>query len=242
MVRNSILCSIVLVIATVVVAGCGGREFNGPIGTANVIEQEKVNEYIVQYEDVLDIKFFYNKELNERVKVRPDGKISLQLIDEVEVVGLTPVELDQLLTEKYSAILKKPEVSVIVQEVAIKRIFVGGEVNRPGVVPWKWGTTPLMAVFTSGGFKESAYPASVVIISKGSDNRPVVRQVNLEVMSQDSSNPQNDVILRPFDIVYVPKSKIATANKFVKQYIKDMIPVNLNTGFTYSIVEDKDKN
>lgn len=201
--------------------------------------EETKKEYILQSGDVIDIKFFYNPELDELVIIRPDGRISLQLVDEVEAVNLTPSELDQILTETYSTILHYPEITVIVREFAAQEVFVGGEVMRPGVISWSRDTTALRAIFQAGGFKETARTTNVIIVSKGLNNAPVARKVSLKkVISTKAPGPQNDILLRPFDIVYVPKTFIAKANKFMKQYIKNMIPATLSVGFSYAIVKD----
>lgn len=71
--------------------------------------------YLIQPYDQLDIKFFYTPELNETVTVRPDGKISLQLIDDVQAAGKSPSELDDMLTHEYAKNLKSPEITVIVR-------------------------------------------------------------------------------------------------------------------------------
>jgi protein involved in polysaccharide export with SLBB domain len=192
--------------------------------------EETKKEYILQAGDVIDVKFFYNPELDELVTIRPDGRISLQLVDEVEANNLTPSELDQILTEKYSTILHRPEITVIVKEFAAQEIFVGGEVMRPGVISWNRDTTALRAIFQAGGFKETARTSSVIIVSKGLNNEPVARQVSLKkVISTKAPGPQ----------VYVPKTFIAKANKFVRQYIKNMIPATLSVGFSYAIVKDR---
>ena len=119
---------------------------------------EKPPVYSIQPGDQLDIKFFYNPELNENVTVRPDGVISLQLVDEIHASGLTPAQLDDLLTQKYSHELKKPMITVIVRSFAMQRVYVGGEVNRQGFVNLTAGMTPLQAVLEAGGFKETADP------------------------------------------------------------------------------------
>lgn len=200
--------------------------------------EETKKEYILQAGDVINVKFFYNPELNELVTIRPDGRISLQLVDDVDAVGYTPSEFDQILTEKYSGILHQPEITVIVKEFAVQEVFVGGEVMQPGVIAWSRDTTALRAIFQVGGFKETAKINNVIIVSKGPNNLPVARKVNLkEVISTQTPGPQNDILLQPFDIVYVPKTFIAKANKFVEQYIKKMIPATLSAGFTYAITE-----
>ena len=181
----------------------------------------KLLPYSIQPGDQLDIKFFYNPELNETVTVRPDGMISLQLVDEVKAAGLRPSELDELLTDKYGKELRKPVLSVIVRTFAGYRIFVGGEVNRPGLFTLAPGMDPAQAVFQAGGLRETADPGSAIVIRKGAENKPVPIRLDLaDYMEGESKAPYFQ--LQPNDIVYVPKSYIAKANKFVNQYIEEV--------------------
>jgi protein involved in polysaccharide export with SLBB domain len=178
--------------------------------------------YFIQPGDELTIKFYYNAELNETIKVRPDGKISLQLVDDVQAAGLTPTELDKLLTEKYSVDLKKPVIAVIVRSFTGQQVFVAGEVARQGRIDLTAGMTALAAVVNAGGFKESAKPEASLIIRRGKGNRPFPIRVDLEEALQGRS-ARADPQLRPFDIVYVPKSWIGKANVFVDQYIRNLL-------------------
>jgi protein involved in polysaccharide export with SLBB domain len=195
--------------------------------------------YVINAGDQLDIKFFYNPELNESVVVRPDGKISLQLIDEIQASGLQPAELDQILTDLYSRQLRKPVLTVIVRSFSGQRVYVGGEVNRQGLITLQPGLTALQAVFQSGGFRETAQPAETLIIRKGSGAKPVPLRIDLsEVMA--ASDPNADFQLQPDDIVFVPKSAIAEANKFVRQYIEELFLFRgVSLGFTYEIHSDQ---
>jgi protein involved in polysaccharide export with SLBB domain len=140
---------------------------------------QKPAPYVINAGDQLDIKFFYNPELNESVVVRPDGKISLQLIDEIQASGLQPSELDQKLTDLYSRELRKPVLTVIVRSFTGQRVYVGGEVNRQGLITLQPGLTALQAVFQSGGFMETAQPAETLIIRKGPDSKPVPLRIDL---------------------------------------------------------------
>src|SRR5512146_3149049 len=88
-------------------------------------------EYQIQVGDEIEIKFLYNPEMNERLPVRPDGRISLQFVKEILVVGQTPRELGDLHTQKYAAELKRPDVTVIVRSFGAQKVFVDGEVSRP---------------------------------------------------------------------------------------------------------------
>ena len=196
---------------------------------------ERPPQYFIQPGDQLQIKFFYNPELNEAVTVRPDGKISLQLIDEVQVAGLTPAQLDDFLTDRYSKELKRPAITVIVGSFTSQRVYVGGEVNRQGLVELTGGMTALQAVLSAGGFKETADPEAAIIIRKGPDNQPVPVRVNLKsALSGEGSDAL--VQLRPYDVVYIPKTWIAEANKFVKQYVEDLLLFRgVSMGFTYEV-------
>lgn len=197
---------------------------------------ESVDEYVLQIGDVIDIKFYYDPKLNETVIIRPDGKISLQLIGELAGAGLTPSGLNKIINDKYTKFLRNPEVVVILKEYGGQRVYVGGEVLTPGVIPLKGSTTALQAIFNVGGFKETARLGSVIIISKGLKDVPEVRKIDLDVVVSGKA-PEKDILLKPYDIVYVPKTFIAKANKFVEQYIKNLIPGNLSGGFSYAIIK-----
>ena len=103
MVNNHfVLAGYITTISLMCLMGCGGGENTTVLPVVAVpVYQETAGDYYLQPGDNLDIKFFYNPELNENVTVRPDGKISLQLIEEIRAAGLTPAQLDDLLTEQY---------------------------------------------------------------------------------------------------------------------------------------------
>lgn len=190
--------------------------------------------------DVVDIKFRFLPELDYEQAIRPDGKISLQMVDEVMAAGMTPEELDKHLTDLYSTKLKSPEITVIVVTLANQVVYVGGEVDTPGVLPLVGQMTATQAVMNSGGFRDTAEPQSAIIIRKGQDNRPVPMQVDLQkVLNGDGTSM--DIPLQPADIVYVPKSHIAKANLFVRQYIQDLFLFRgVNLGFSYELHADND--
>jgi protein involved in polysaccharide export with SLBB domain len=193
--------------------------------------------YTIHPGDTLDIKFFYNPELNETVVVRPDGFISLQLVDEVKAAGLEPKKLTQNLTELYSRDLKKPVVTVIVKSFEGQRVYVGGEVNQQGLITMPAGLTALQAVMQAGGLKVTAQPSEILVIRKGPDRRPVPIKVNLEALLEGDGNG-SDFRLQSEDIVFVPKSPIAKANQFVNQYVEQLLLFRgVSFGFSYVLNE-----
>ena len=101
---------------------------------ANGVCQQADTEYQIQVGDELEIKSFYNPELNEKVIVRPDGRISVQLANDIPAAGQTPAALAKTLSDKYAAQFKQPEVSIILRSFAGQRVYVGGKVKRAQIV------------------------------------------------------------------------------------------------------------
>jgi protein involved in polysaccharide export with SLBB domain len=195
----------------------------------------RLQPYRIQPGDELDIKFFYNPELNEVVIVRPDGMISLQLVDDVKVADLEPAELDNILTQKYSKELREPVITVIVRTFSRQRVFVGGEVLRPGLITLAPGMNPVQAVMQAGGLRETASPQNAIVIRKGADSRPVPIRFDLNsYMMGDSETAEFQ--LQPDDVVFVPKSSIAQLNKFVDEVIRGVLMFNgWGFGFSYRV-------
>ena len=187
--------------------------------------------YQIQEGDDLTIKVFGLSELEETVRVRPDGRISVMLLDDVEAAGLTTAELDRALTERYTEFYREPHVTVIVRSFANFRIFVGGEVALPGPIPLQGKLTALEAVLQAGGFLPTARTDSVVLIRRSQEmERPRIEKIDLKDVINKGVP---DVELEPFDVVYVPMSGIAKVDKFVDQYIRQLLPISLNAGFQY---------
>jgi protein involved in polysaccharide export with SLBB domain len=192
-------------------------------------------DYLIQIGDEIEIKFRYNPEFSDKLLVRPDGRITLPLIDEVKVVGLTPERLKKHLTERYARDLKQPDLIVIVRSVANQKVFVDGEVWRAGLVPLAGGPlTVMQAIAQAGGFKDTARRNQVIVIRRNADG-PYFTSVVDVTKAIDGSDKTQDISLMPYDIVYVPKSRIAEVNKWVDQYIRQMIPIPLQYGLPYVV-------
>ena len=176
------------------------------------------SEYRIQIGDKLNVKLFYNPDLNQEVTVRPDGKISLSLLHDVDAVGLTPSELTDQLTEGYNKHLQQPEVTVIVTGFAGERIFVGGEVNMAGVKEIVGPTTVLQAVDMAGGFRESARTNEVVVVRRDDNKTPYLIRLDAEKAMKGKDLSQ-DIYVKPYDMVIVPRSNVADVNLWIEQYI-----------------------
>jgi len=189
-------------------------------------------EYRIKPEDQLDIKFFYNSELNELATVRSDGRISLQLVGELDSVGMTPAQLSAQIKEKYTPILTRPDVTVIVKVSGAYKVFVDGEVNLPGVYDIVGYKTLRQSLAQAGGIKETARTNEILVIRQRKGQEPLVVAVNLESINSGADFSQN-IVLSPYDIVYVPRSSIYNADVWVRQYIRDLLPIMPGIGFTF---------
>ena len=205
-----------LILGCVIAAQCGQESAPASPATAQP-------SYLIQVGDQLDIKLFYNNELNQQVTVRPDGRISLQLSNDVGAAGLTPEQLWQTLIHIYSTQLKDPELSVIVRTFAAQRLFVDGEVEHAGLLNLIGTMRVLDAISEAGGVKVTARTQEVLIIRRGGP-KPEVLKVNLNHL-HSGKYLDEDLVLQPYDVVYVPKSHVANLNQWVEQYITKNIPV-----------------
>ena len=190
-------------------------------------------EYRIQSGDELHIRFPYQPDVNEEVPVRPDGRITLATTGELVVTGLTPSELQKLIIEKSSSRLRNPDVVVVVTKVAEQRVYVGGEVRKPGYVTLLPGMTPLQAVVQTGGFRETAKMDSVLLMTPGPGGKFSAARMDMDQVVNDGV-PER-VRLHPGDVVYVPATWIADMNIVVDQYVRGLIPALPRVGVGYSL-------
>ncbi len=187
-------------------------------------------EYIIHSGDKLDVKFFYHPELNDVVTVRPDGRISLQLVQDVQAASLTPKELTKLLKSQYRSRILDPDISIIVRSFDSNHVFVDGQVRNPGMVKMNDEMTIMQAVAKAKGLKDTARTGEVLLIRKNGLKRGFVYTIDLDAAMSGTDVAQN-VSLMPYDIVYVPKSTISNINTWIDQYIRKNIPINVGMSF-----------
>lgn len=179
--------------------------------------------YRLQVGDLISVVFWGNPDLNQDVTIRPDGQISLPFVDEVQAAGLTPAQLDDELTGRYTGELARPEITIIVRDVPSNRVFVGGEVAQPGAYALVGTVTLAQVVHEAGGFLSSARRGEILLIRTEPTGERFARSVDLlPVLS--GKNPAADVSLKPFDVVFVPRTKITNFGLFVDQYVNQIVP------------------
>jgi len=182
------------------------------------------NNYRIQPNDVIDLDFYLNSEFNDEQVVRPDGKISLRLVGEVQAKGRTPGELAQDLDKAYSHELYSPGVTVHVKSTPSRLVYVDGQVTHPGALAMSPRMSALQAVAEAGGVTDEAAPANTILIRRDACGTPAGIKLDL-ASARSGQSPDGDPGVLPGDIIYIPRSKIADVGLFVKQYVKDLLPV-----------------
>jgi len=179
--------------------------------------------YTIGPGDVLEISVWQHPELDKVVTVRPDGKISFSLIGDVNTTGLTPADLDKVITRALSEYVQNPEVTVMVATIKSKEILVLGQVARPGAYPIEENMSILEAIAEAGGYTETASLRKVTVHRKSGDETGRVIEADLkQLMTEDYSG--KEVILEPGDVVYVPE-KSSAWDIFDRYFVRGLLPV-----------------
>ncbi len=156
--------------------------------------------YRIGVGDVLHIAVWEEPQLTETAVVRPDGKISMLLVSELNVAGMTPEAAQQELTEQLSKFVRKPRVTVTVQEIHSRMVFITGEVQRPGAYPLMDTMNVVQLVARSGGLTDFAKEKKVYVLRAANSARV---NVNYEKVLKGQA-PEQNVDLAPGDTVVVP--------------------------------------
>lgn len=200
-----------------------------PVIQSEFLEDQPAPRITLGSGDVIDVKFFYTPELNESQMVRPDGRITLQLVGEVPVQGKTPEELRIELMKLYVPELKNPEVTVIVRSLYDRRVYVGGEVNKPGVIPMPGRLTALDAIIEAGGFRMETANLQTVVVIRQREGKLRGSLIDFSQTPKGEAGPP--FYLEPRDVIYVPETAIVKVDRWVDQYIYRILPMLKNVGF-----------
>ncbi|HXG14953.1 MAG TPA: polysaccharide biosynthesis/export family protein, partial [Calidithermus sp.] len=159
------------------------------------------SEYVIGPGDVLQISVWKNESLSRVVPVRPDGKISMPLLHDVQAAGLTAMQLRDKIARALSEFLPNPEVAVSVTEVRSMRVSVLGEVQRPGVLELRGTTTILEAIAMAGGFRDFASPSKIMVIRTDAHGRTEKIRFNY---NRAVGGDEQNLVLKPGDVIVVP--------------------------------------
>jgi polysaccharide export outer membrane protein len=189
---------VTVALALAALLGCAGSGMPHP---PEPPPMEK-SEYLIGAGDVLAIRVWKNPDLSVEVPVRPDGKLSVPLLDDVQAEGLTALELKEVITRDLSEYISNPDVTVAVQGIGSKYVFVLGEVVRSGPVPLTKDVRVLDALTTAGGFGPFADKKRVKVIRRQGGGE-VEYRFNYDAYVAGKA-PGTNLLLVPGDAIVVP--------------------------------------
>jgi len=158
--------------------------------------------YVIGVQDVLSVVFWREKDMSSDVTVRPDGKISLPLINEIQAAGYSPEQLRAKIDEAASKFVEEPNASVVVKEIRSRNVFITGAVNKPGTIPLMNNMNVLQLIAIAGGLQEYSDSKNIVIIRMENDRQQYHKFNYRDVISQ--KHLEQNITLRPGDTVVVP--------------------------------------
>ncbi len=159
-------------------------------------------EYVIGADDVMSVVFWRDKELSADVTVRPDGKISLPLLNEIQAAGLTPAQLKDRIAEEARKYVEDPTVTVEVKTINSRKVYITGEIRKPGTYPITGTTTVLQLISIAGGLGDYAKGEKITIVRYESGKMTSFRFNYKEVLNQQKL--AQNIELKPGDTVLVP--------------------------------------
>lgn len=182
--------------------------------------------------DTVALRVVKAPELSTDLIVGPDGRVSPPLVGPVMVADRSLADAEGLVEAALATQLRDPDVDMRVAAYGSQKVFVGGEVANPGVFDLPGQIGPLEAVMMAGGFRDTAKSANVVLVRRAPNGQPMMKVVDVraEIAAEAEGAPP---ALKRFDVVYVPRSTIAEVNLFMRQYVREALPVNF--GFYYDL-------
>lgn len=181
----------------------------------NVSFSEHDPRYRLQPSDVLEVHYRYTPEFDQSVTVQPDGFVTLQIVGDLKLQGLTLDEVKALLVEKASQRLKEPEITLTLKDFEKPYFVVGGEVGTPGRFEMRGSVTALQAIAMAGGFKNSSKHSQVVLFRRVGPDLAKTEILNLKAAMTASASEPN-IALRPGDMLIVPQNRVSKIERYVK--------------------------
>jgi polysaccharide biosynthesis/export protein len=157
--------------------------------------------YLIGIDDDLSIRFWKEADLSADVTVRPDGKVSLPLLNDVQADGFTPEQLNENIAKAASKFIADPSVTVIVRSIRSRKVYVIGEVSKPGIVPLNTETNVLQLIAAVGGLLEYADKDNITIVRKENGRESRLRFNYNDVIR--GKNLKQNISLQPGDVVIV---------------------------------------
>ena len=171
--------------------------------------------YTLHAGDVIVLSYRYTPEFNQTVTVEPDGYVTLDVVGDMKVAGLTLDQTHDAVVAKASSELNHPELSITLKDFEHPYIVVAGEVAKPGKFELREDTSAMQAIMLAGGFKDSAHDTKVLLFRKINQDTAEVKQLNLHNL-QKTSDLEHDAMLQPGDMLLVTRNRLEHFSRFMK--------------------------
>ena len=221
-------------------SGCANHDYHyTPLNTIADVPPPPVqtikSAYRIGVGDELEIKFFFAPELNDRMTVRPDGKISIMFAQDIQAAGTTTDELSADIRAVLAPHVKQLDMVVIVRTFASQRAYVGGEVAKPGPVALT-GDENLLQVLSAAGWMTPMGSENVIVVRRDKDGKENIYPVNVAQL-ENGADMKQDISVLPGDMILVPPSDAVISDRWVDQNIRQILPFTptLGAGVSYNI-------
>ena len=176
---------------------------SSPAAAAVPVKPATLNGYVIGVDDVLSILFWRDKDLSApEITVRPDGKVTLPLLNDLQAAGLTPEQLRDTVLDAARKYVEDPQPTVIVKEIKSRKVFITGQVEKPGPYPLNGSVTVLQLIATAGGLRDFADGKNITVM-RMRQGRQAVFEFNYQDLLKRKNLLQN-IELEPGDTVVVP--------------------------------------
>jgi polysaccharide export outer membrane protein len=179
--------------------------------------------YLLRPGDVFDLQFEFSPEYNQTATVQPDGFVMLRGVGDLHVAGKTVPELTESLKQSYGAFLAQPVISVVLKDFEKPYFIANGQVEKPGKYELRGDTTVVEALAIAGGLNGKAKHSQVLLFRRVSQEWVEAREVDVKKML-NGKNLNEDVHLKPGDMIYVPKSRWSSVKQFIPYTSLSMNP------------------
>ena len=171
--------------------------------------------YLLNSGDVVDVQYRYTPEFNQTVTIQPDGFVSLQVVGDLKISGLTLDQARTMIRDKAGSKLNDPEVTLILKEFQKPYFVVAGEVVQPGKVEMREKVTALQAIMLAGGFKDTARSSQILVFRRINSDEAEVKVLDLKKIKQ-TSDLERDFTLQSGDMLLVTENTITKISSYMR--------------------------
>ncbi len=213
------LCGLIALAALIVTSGRAQSSAQVPVQPVQsqpvALAGDAQARYALRSGDTVTINYRLTPEFDQTAMIQPDGFLTLPLVGDLHVAGMTLDAVKALVVQKASVQLKRPEVTVTLKEFERPYVVVAGEVPHPGKLDFYEKTTAMQAILLAGGFEASAQQSDVYLFRKVDGDLAEVHLLNLKGLKR-TGDLSRDLLLQPGDMILVPRNKLENVGRFLK--------------------------